>query len=172
MHTFVRLIERLTGNIGFVAAWVLAPLIIATVYEVLSRYLFSAPTIWAYELAYMATGTNYLLGMAFALRERSHIRIDVFYSRFAPKTRALIDSLGYLILFLPVTFWLSYRLGAYGLEAYFSGETSGESAWNPIIWPFRMVFFTGFAIFFLQGLAELIKAVHIIFNKPLVDTVE
>ncbi len=162
MTTLIRFVERLSGGGGLVAAVIVAPLVLATVYEVFSRYLFNAPTIWAYELAYMAMGTNFLLGAAYTLRERGHIRIDLAYAHFSRRTRALIDLLGYLFLFLPVAWWLTWGLWNYAYGALLSGETSGESAWNPVIWPFRMVFFLGFLLLALQASVELIKAVQIL----------
>jgi TRAP-type mannitol/chloroaromatic compound transport system permease small subunit len=164
MNAFLRIIDRISGSFGILAAWIVLPLIIATVYEVLSRYLFNAPTIWAYEIGYMAMGANFLLGAAFTLREGAHIRIDLFYTRLRPRTRALIDVLGFLFLFLPIGFWLSSRLGEYALDAFQSGEHSGESAWNPVIWPFRTVFFIGFAVLTLQAVAECIRALQTLFG--------
>ena len=82
------------------------------------------------------------------------------YSHFSPRVQALIDVIGYVFLFLPVAWWLTWGLWKYGYNAYLSGETSGESAWNPIIWPFRLVFFLGFLLLALQGTAELIKALR------------
>ena len=110
----------------------------------------------------MAMGTNFLLGAAYTLREQGHIRIDLVYARFSPRLRALIDSIGYAVLFLPVAWWLSLGLWRYGYGAFLSGETSGESAWNPVIWPFRLVFFLGFFLLALQATAELIKALRIL----------
>lgn len=162
MKTLLRIFDKLSGNFGILAGWIILPLIFATVYEVFSRYVLDSPTIWAYEIGYMATGANFLLGTAFALRERAHIRIDVFYSHFRERTKALIDVLGYLFLFLPVGIWLSYRLGFYALDAFQSGEGSGESAWNPVIWPFRLIFFTGFAVLSLQALVECIRAFRVL----------
>ena len=161
MHALVRLIERLSGGFGVIGAVIVAPLILATVYEVFSRYLFNAPTIWAYEIAYMAMGTNFLLGAAVTLRDRGHIRIDLLYGQWSPRTQALIDIVGYTCLFLP----LSWGLWKYAYYAYLSGETSGDSAWNPIIWPFRMVFFAGFVLLALQATAELIKSVYILAGR-------
>ena len=166
MNSFLRVIDKLSGNLGILAAWIVLPLIFATVYEVFSRYVLSAPTIWAYEVGYMATGANFLLGSAFALREQAHIRIDVLFSHFRARTRALIDVLGFLLLFLPVGFWLSYRLGFYALEGFETGERSGESAWNPVVWPFRLVFFVGFAVLSLQALVECIRAIKVLVGKP------
>ena len=160
MLTFVRLCERLTGSFGMVAAWVVVPLVLATVFEVFSRYVLNDPTIWAYEIGYMATGTNFMLGMAFTLRERGHIRIDVLYTRFDERTKALVDLLSYVVLLLPLAFWLSLDLWSYAFDAYVIGEVTGESAWNPLVWPFRMTFFAGFCLLVVQGLVETIKAIY------------
>lgn len=167
MHALVRLIERLSGGLGVLGAIIVAPLVLATVYEVFSRYLFNAPTIWAYEIAYMAMGTNFLLGAAVTLRDRGHIRIDLLYARWSPKTQALIDIVGYTCLFLPVAWWLSWGLWKYAYFAYLSGETSGDSAWNPVIWPFRIVLFAGFILLALQATAELIKAAYILIGRDM-----
>ncbi|GJL80614.1 MAG: transporter DctQ-related protein [marine bacterium B5-7] len=171
MNKILETIDRLSTNLGVLAAWIVLPLIVATVYEVTSRYLFNAPTIWAYEIGYMATGANFLLGSAFALREGSHIRIDVLYMHFSPRTKALVDVLGYLFLFLPVGIWLSYRLGEYALEAYLSNQRSGESAWNPVIWPFRLIFFIGFTVLSIQATVECIRAIKSLFTRSGSETV-
>ena len=163
MQAILLTIDRISGSFGLLAGWIVLPLILATVYEVMSRYLFNAPTIWAYELGYMLTGANFLLGSAFALREKAHIRIDVLYTQFNPRVKAAVDTVGYLLLFLPLGFWLSYRLAIYAFDAYSSGQLSGESAWNPVIWPFRVVFFTGFLLLSVQALAELIRSVSNLF---------
>lgn len=157
MGVVVGLIERVSGLSGLVIAWLVFPLIIASCYEVFSRYILSAPTIWAFELGYMAMGTHALIGAAYTLRERGHIRIDVIYGHFSDKTKALVDTVGYVVLFLPVVSWVTLGLWEYWVEAFVAGDRSGQSAWNPIIWPFRLAFFTGFALLWAQGIAELIK---------------
>jgi len=165
MAALVRLIERITGSAGLLIAWVVFPLILASVYEVAARYVFNAPTIWAFELGYMAMGVHALMGAAFALRERAHIRIDILYIHFSDRTKALLDTAGYLVLFLPVICWVSLGLWEYWVEAYVNGEHSGQSAWNPLIWPFRLTFFLGFFLLALQGLAELIKCVQFLTGR-------
>ena len=151
-------VDRLSKNVGVVTAWLTLPLIFATVYEVLSRYLFNAPTIWAYEIATMATGTLLLLGAPFTLKEKGHIRIDVFYSGFNDRKKQLVDIVGYSIFILPVGYWLSYRLGFYAWEAFETGEQSGESTWNPVIWPYRIVFCFGILLLTLQATGELLRS--------------
>lgn len=162
MRLLLSAIDKLSGAVGFGTAWLVVPLIFATVYEVTARYVFNAPTIWAFEIGYMAMGAHFLLGAAFALRERAHIRIDVAYSHFPPRAKALVDVLGYALLFIPLGAWLSYRLGLYTFDAYRSGETSGQSAWDPVIWPFRLTFLGGFVLLTLQALAELIRSLQVL----------
>jgi len=165
MAALVRLIERITVRAGLIIAWVVFPLILATCYEVFSRYALNAPTIWAFELGYMTMGVHALIGAAYALRERSHIRIDVFYTHFSDRTKAIIDTAGYVFLFMPAVCWLTYALWDYLAVAYLSGERSGQSAWNPVIWPFRLAFFLGYLLLALQGVAELIKCVRFLAGR-------
>lgn len=160
MDRIVRGIEWISDSSGLLVAWVVFPLIIASVFEVFSRYVLGQPTIWAFELGYMAMGVHGLMGAAYTLRTKSHIRIDVLYSLMPEKMKALVDTIGYVVLFLPIVTWLCWGLWEYWVEAYQIGEQSGQSAWNPVIWPFRFAFFAGFALLWLQGIAELIKTVR------------
>ena len=165
MKRLISTLDHMSGGLGLIAAWVVLPLIFATVYEVISRYFFNAPTIWAYEVGYMATGTNFLLGAAYALRERAHIRIDIAFMHFPVRRKALIDVIGYTFLMLPFGFWLTYKLGLYALDSYMTHERSGESAWNPIIWPYRAMFCLGMAMLTLQCVAEWVRALRVLLRK-------
>jgi TRAP-type mannitol/chloroaromatic compound transport system permease small subunit len=156
MNPLVKAIERLTGSVGVFAALLIVPLILATSYEVLSRYSFDRPTIWAYEIGYMLTGSHFLLAMAFALREGQHIRIDIFSDRFSRKTRAMIDLACYTVV-LPLTLWLTSALASHLWNGIKTGERSGQSALNLPVWPFRVVFVVSFVLLALQIVAEMIK---------------
>lgn len=158
MHALIKNIERVTGSVGILAAFALVPLVLATCYEVFARYAMNAPTIWAYEIGYLLTGSHFLLGMAYTLREGEHIRIDVFSSKFSARTRAVIDLLGYTVT-LPLMLWLTYELYQYLVAGYLSNERSGQSALSLPVWPFRIVFLVAHALFALQIFAEAIKSV-------------
>ena len=110
-------------------------------------------------------GSHSLIGAAYTLRERGHIRIDVVYGRFSDRTKALIDTVGYVVLFLPVVSWVTLGLWEYWVEAFVAGDRAGQSAWNPIIWPFRLAFFLGFALLWAQGIAEVIKNLSFLIGK-------
>lgn len=161
MQPLVVAIERLSKVAGIAGALLIVPLIGATCWEVFSRYVLRAPTIWAYEVGYMLTGTHFLLAMALTLSVGEHIRIDVLSNRFSARTRAAIDLAGYAVL-LPMLVWLTIYLQRFFAAGYASGERSGQSALNAPVWPFRLVFFVAFLILTLQVIAEVIKAVRIL----------
>jgi TRAP-type mannitol/chloroaromatic compound transport system permease small subunit len=166
METLLRWIDRITGGAGVIAGWLIVPIIFATAYEVFSRYVLHAPTIWAFEVGYMAMGANFLFGIAYTLREKSHIRIDALYGHvFSRKAQAAVTLLGYVILLLPAAWLLSDALWTYAYNAVLSMEKSGQSAWNPVIWPFRMTFFAGFALLLLQGIADTIRVVRFLLGR-------
>jgi TRAP-type mannitol/chloroaromatic compound transport system permease small subunit len=157
LRSLIRSIERAVGGVGVFAALLIVPLVLATCWEVFSRYVADAPTIWAYEVGYILTGSHFLLGLAYTLREGLHIRIDVFTGAMSPRTRALIDLAAYTVM-LPVLAWLAWMLGEYLAAGWARGERSGQSALNLPVWPFRLVFTVSFALFALQVLAEWLKS--------------
>lgn len=159
MDALIRFIERITTRIGVMASFAIVPLVLATCYEVLARYLFGAPTIWAYEIGYTLTGSHFLLGMAYTLAVGAHIRIDIFSGKFSPRTRALIDLSAYAVM-LPLLIWLSYALFQHLATGYLRSERSGQSAMNLPVWPFRIVFLVAFTLLALQVLAEVVKTVR------------
>ena len=166
MDAVCRAIDRLSTVVGVLAAWLLAPLVIALCYEVVARYVFNAPTIWAYELAYLLTGSGWMLGMAYALARGAHIRIDVVYLQLSPRKRALVDLFAYVVLLLPFLIWVTDKLDDRAIEAFRSSERTGQSAWNPPIWPFRAMFFVSFAVLTLQVAAETIRAAGTLLGRP------
>ena len=157
----IRFLDRISGTSGAMAAWLVIPLIAASCYEVFSRYVLGAPTFWAFEIGYMVMGTHFLIGLAYTLREREHVRVDFLYAHVSRKKRALIDAFTYLVLVLPVAGWLTVGLWGKVQSAYESHERSGMSAFNPVIWPFRLIMCTAFALLVLQALAELLKAIEV-----------
>lgn len=157
MNALIKNIERITGSVGILASFAIVPLVLATCYEVFSRYLLDAPTVWAYEVGYILTGSHFLLGMAYTLQKGQHIRIDIFSAAFSPRTRAIIDLAAYAII-LPLMIWLTYTLFGHLASGYLRNEHSGQSAMNLPVWPFRTVFLSAFTLFAMQIFAEVLKA--------------
>ena len=153
-------IDRLTDRISTVGAWLVVPLFLIMSYEAFARFTLNLPTFWSWELAYMITGAHFVLGIAYVTKTRQHIRVDFVYAQLPPRLQALIDFTIYAGFILPVSAWMTWRLGLVAIEAYKVGEITGESAWNPVVWPIRSLVAFGFGLFCLQCLAEAVKSLQ------------
>src|SRR5262245_37605614 len=128
----VRVIDKFTDATGSWIAWLNIPLVLAVAYEVLARYLFHAPTIWAFDVTYMLYGTIFMLGAAYALHKGAHIRTDFFYDRWTVRTKGMVDSISYVVFFFPSLLLFLVASGGEAWYAYTIKETSEQTPWRPI----------------------------------------
>ena len=162
MWTVIHAIERLSKVFGYIGAWIIAPLIVSMVWEVISRRFFDAPTMWAYEMSYMLMGTSFIFGLAYTLQMRRHVRVDFLYDHVSLKKQSMIDLVGFALLVLPAMILLLGGLWDFLVYAYERDLRSGESAWNPVVWPFRAGFVIGFAVLLLQTISEILKCILVL----------
>jgi TRAP-type mannitol/chloroaromatic compound transport system permease small subunit len=156
----VNAIDRFTDTTGTWVAWLNVPLVAAVSWEVIARYAFNSPTIWSFDVTYMLYGTIFMLGAAFALHKGAHIRTDFFFEKWSTRTKGMIDSIAYIVFFFPsliVFFFVSWNEGWY---AFTIGETSEQTPWRPILWPFKMVVPLAILLLLIQGVSELLKSLH------------
>ena len=156
----VRLIDRFTDATGNAIAWLNVPLVLVVSYEVIARYAFGAPTIWSFDLTYMLYGTIFMLGAAYTLHKGAHIRTDFFFERWSMRTRGWIDSIAYVVFFFPALIILLSVSGSEGWYAFEIGETSEQTPWRPILWPFKMVVPLACFLLLIQGVSETIKSIY------------
>jgi TRAP-type mannitol/chloroaromatic compound transport system permease small subunit len=154
----LKLIDRISDVSGRAVALIAVPMIAALIYEVFARYIFKRPTSWSYEITYMIYGTHYLLGAAYTLQVKGHIRIDLIYMKLSPRRRSIIDVLGYLIIFFPVVGLLVVSSYSMAKDAYMIREVSQFTPWQPLLWPFKSMIFVGFVLLVLQGVAEFVRS--------------
>lgn len=156
----VQRIDRFTDTTGVWIAWLNVPLVLAVSYEVIARYVFDAPTIWSFDVTYMLYGTIFMLGAAYALHKGAHIRTDFFYEKWTPRTKGWVDSVSYIALFFPaliVFFVVSANEAWY---AFSISETSEQTPWRPILWPYKAVVPLASLLLLIQGVSETIKSVY------------
>jgi TRAP-type mannitol/chloroaromatic compound transport system permease small subunit len=160
-NALTRALDAVSEAVGRVVAWLILPMVAGLVYEVVARYVFDAPTEWAYDMTYMLYGTLFMLGSAWTLQRGGHIRTDTFYGAWSPRKRAWVDVVCYLVLFLPPMVVFCDLTWDYFWRSYQQNERIVTSPWLPIVWPFKLVMpVTGFLLI-LQGVSELIKSLRV-----------
>ena len=154
----IRAPYRVTLWTGHAFALLIVPLVLANTAEVFMRYVLGRPTDWAMETTVMSYGSLFMLGAAYALLKGAHVRTDMFWEKFSDRTKGVIDSVAYVVLFLPSMAVLCYMSLDELAYAWSIGERSTLTPWQPILWPFRAVVPLTAALLFLQGVSELMKS--------------
>ncbi|MCK5193925.1 MAG: TRAP transporter small permease subunit [Desulfobulbaceae bacterium] len=148
-------INGLNEKIGIYTSLLTIPLILVVVYEVIMRYAFNAPTIWAFEATTFIYGVHFMLGLAFTHKHDGHVAIDVFESRLAKKPRTILRVTTNLVIFIPTVGMLAIWSVIYALTSWQNWEKASTS-WAPPLYPFKTIMAIGFILLFLQGVAKLI----------------
>ena len=134
-------------------------LIGCTLYEVIARYGFNAPTLWAFDITFMVNGALFMLTGAYTMQVNAHVRIDVLSTRFSFRGQHAVNLAAYLFLILPAVGVLADAGIDRAWKAYATGEVELMSAWGPLVWPSYGFLALGLAILFLQSLAEAARNV-------------
>lgn len=164
-ETLLKVIQVLEFPVVLIAklgAWLIVPLTAGLVYEVVARYIFNAPTIWAYDMTYMFAGALFMLGSAYALRQGSHVRADFLLESRSPRWQATIDIILYIAVYFPAMtlfFWVSFT---YAAQSVAQNETYPQSPWMPIIYPLKIVMPITLALLLIQGVAEVLKTIWVL----------
>jgi TRAP-type mannitol/chloroaromatic compound transport system permease small subunit len=158
MALTVLVVDTLNLWIGRTVAWLVLPLMFAMVYEITARYVFVAPTIWAYDVSRMLYGAMFMLGAAYALSRGVHIRADFLYRNWSVKVQGRVDTILYLFLYFPALLIFAKISFDYAAVALARGERGMDTAWMPQLGPIKAALALGVALLVLQGIAELFKS--------------
>lgn len=160
MARIITIIDTFSMWVGRIFCWLLVPLMVAMVYEVVARKLFIAPTDWAYDVSRMSSGALFMLGAGYALMRGVHIRADFIYRTWPVRWQARVDGLLYVILYFPTMLfflWISFE---YSADAWLKWERSMDTAWMAPLAPARTAMPLGAVFLLLQGVSELLKCVY------------
>lgn len=160
MSSVIVTIDTISLWTGRVVAWLTVPLMLVIVYEVLARYLFTAPTRWAYDISRMLYGAMFVLGAAYALSKGVHIRADFIYRRWSVKTQGWVDTLLYLVCYFPTMGIFLFVSTEWAWISVSRGERGTDTAWMPLLGPLKSCVPIGISFVILQGISELLKSVH------------
>ena len=157
---FVRLsnlVNRITAIAAGLSMILLVCLIGVMVYEVFCRYVLSAPTIWAFDIAFMTNGTLFVLAAGYTLSHQSHIRIDFVSAMLPTRIQHTVNFVFFLFLFLPIIVSLFYIASEQAFHAFNTGRRELTSAWGPRVWPYYTTLAMGLLVLCLQVLGDIVR---------------
>lgn len=169
LGSILKRVESVSEWTGKVIRWLVVLLILAIVYEVFARYLFNAPTRWSFDISYMLGGSLYVLGFAYVLYHKRNIRVDVFYTKFNPRTKLILDLLAMLVFFFPLVYFILMKSIDQTLLSWRYNECSSFTVWQPPIYYFRTVISIGLLLWLTQGVATLLRDILEFIGKPAND---
>jgi TRAP-type mannitol/chloroaromatic compound transport system permease small subunit len=161
MERALLFIDRLNTFIGRTFAWAGLALVFVVCYEVFSRYLFHAPTKWAFDASYMLYGTLFMFAGAYTLSRNGHVRGDFLYRNWKPKMQAWMDLVLYVLFFFPGILALCIAGTLEADRAWMTWERSNSPATVPLA-PFKTIIPIVGVLMLLQGIVEFIRCVQCI----------
>ncbi|MFP5405119.1 MAG: TRAP transporter small permease subunit [Gammaproteobacteria bacterium] len=152
-------VDRINTRIGHAFAWLIAALTLLISWEVFSRYALNNPHPWVFDAQMMLYGTLFMMAGAYTLAANGHVRGDILYGFFRPRTQAAIDLTLYLLFFLPGMVALAWAGYLYAGESFAIREHSSITANGPPIYPFKAVIPVAGVLLLLQGAVEILRCI-------------
>jgi TRAP-type mannitol/chloroaromatic compound transport system permease small subunit len=157
MQKALLFIDRVSTWIGQAFSWLIVLLTFFVSWEVFSRYALDAPHAWAFDAMAMMYGTLFMMAGAYTLSKNGHVRGDVLYGFFRPRTQATIDLTLYIVFFIPGVFALTYAGYTYAAESWAINEHSNVTADGPPVYPFKTIIPIAGAFLLAQGVVEIVR---------------
>jgi TRAP-type mannitol/chloroaromatic compound transport system permease small subunit len=162
IERILKLVDDINDWVGKVLSFGVLAMFVLVITEVIRRYFFNYPSVWGNELTQLIFGMYAVLSGGYILRWDGHVNVDLLYNRFSPKGKAILDIITFFVFLLFCGMLVVYG-GSLAWESLTTLEHS-QSAWNPPIYPFKVMIPLGAILLLLQGLARLTRNVMVLFS--------
>ena len=159
LRRYIAFADKVSSWFGKAFAWCIVIMTFGVGYEVFVRYLLRDPTPWAFDLSYMMYGTLFMMAGAYTLSRDGHVRADVFYRLWRPRTQATVELVLYFIFFFPGILALIFAGWNYASRSMRYMEVSVMSPANIPIWQFKLIIVAAGILLLIQGLAQVSRCI-------------
>jgi TRAP-type mannitol/chloroaromatic compound transport system permease small subunit len=159
MQQLLLTVDKISTFVGQAFSWLIVTLTLMISWEVFSRYALDQPHAWAFDVMIQQYGTLFMMAGAYTLAKAGHVRGDVLYGFFEPRTQATIDLILFILFFIPGVVALTYAGFYYAAESWSMNEHSNITANGPPIYPFKTMMPLAGAFLLVQGVIEIIRCV-------------
>jgi TRAP-type mannitol/chloroaromatic compound transport system permease small subunit len=155
LRKFEQVINRLSGISGWLAGWLCVLMILVVFIDVVARYAFASGTIAMQEMEWHLFAAMFLLGASYTMREDANVRVDVFYGRMNPRTKAAVDILGTVLFVIPMCTLILYSSYDFVSYSYQIQEVSVDPGGLPYRFAFKALLPIGYTLVLLQSLSVI-----------------
>ncbi len=159
MQKLLLMVDKLSTRVGQAFSWLILALTLFVSWEVFSRYILDHPHAWAFDAMTMMYGTMFMMAGAYTLSKNGHVRGDVLYGFFQPRTQATLDLLLYFLFFIPGVIALAWAGYYYASESIAINEHSNVTADGPPVYPFKAIIPIAGVFLLLQGVVEIVRCI-------------
>ncbi len=157
IRAFVRVVDAFNLRVGRFAMYLIFAMLAVLLYSSISKTFFT-PSIWTLESAQFLMVAYFLLGGAYSMQLHAHVRMDLAYSNWSPRTRAVVDAITvFMLLFYPVMLLIG---GISSTEYAIEYKETSYSAWSPYMAPIKIVMCLGIVMMLLQAIATFFKDLY------------
>ena len=159
MQKLFRFVDKVSTFVGQAFSWLVLALTLLISWEVFSRYFLDNPHSWAFDAMIMMYGTMFMMAGAYTLSKNGHVRGDVLYSFFMPRTQAGVDLVLYILLFIPGVIALVWAGYVYAGDSWAMNEHSSITADGPPLYHFKTIIPLAGAMLLMQGFVEILRCI-------------
>ncbi len=159
MGRLLFVVDEISTWVGKIFAWCILILTLTTSYEVFSRYMFGAPTTWAFDASYILYGTLFMLAGPYALARNAHVRGDFLYRQWSPRRQAWMDLILYVLFFFPGMLAFIYAGYDFAKMSWIMNEHSAASPDGPPVYHFKSLIPIVGVLMVMQGAVEAIRCI-------------
>jgi TRAP-type mannitol/chloroaromatic compound transport system permease small subunit len=159
MQKLLLLVDKISTWVGHAFSFMIIGLTVQVTWEVFSRYALDNPHAWAFDVMTYFYGALFMMAGAYTLAKNGHVRGDVLYGFFTPRTQATLDLILYILFFIPGVVALTYAGYSFAADSWRIDEHSNVTADGPPVYPFKTVIPIAGAFLLVQGIVEIIRCI-------------
>ena len=165
LANYVRYVDAMNRKVGLGVGYIIFVIIGILLVEAIRRYAFNMPTVWSIEMSQFLFGAYFIVGGGYALLSGGMVRMDILYSRWSIRKRAIIDAAMFVFFVIYVVVTLVASID-HAMISTMMNQHSG-SPWRPPLYPIKITVAIGVFLLLLEGIAFFIRDIAIIRGKPL-----